>query len=612
MKLIRLMLLSGICAAVVAAVLLFYVAPMLAQDESQLSSTTPDKPKPPPSPTEYDPYPPGILPADLDSEIARVRGEVAFIENEAIGQWHALPPPVLTGQPPTLQNTGMRANQLLGKLMNFDETMSPFQNRACGFCHMPYAGFSGPIPSVNLTMIAYPGSFQFRAGKRTAQRYTYSPDFPVLQFNQAQSSATAALFFGGNFWDSRATGYLLGSPDEEQAQHPPVDTQEHALPDTACIAFRLQKAVYRPLFETVWGAGSLDIKFPHDTEKICDTPGGAAVFGTNVTPIKLKKEDRNKANNVFDHWAQSLDQFEASPDVSAYSSKFDAFLAGSYTLTSAEAAGYALFRGKGNCNSCHLDGRGTTLTSGQTDDSTKAAVEPDFTCYGSANEGLPLNPRDSIFYQDTPDFFGFTPNPFGFGYRDLGIGTFLRSGPGSAPNVNQDWTKYAPLVDGQMEVSSARNVAMTPPQCPTTEAPGPYFQKEFFHNGYIKSLKQLVHFYNTRDTSFAKPVTSGHCPTGTTEKVDCWPMPEVPNNIDMTTGDLGLTDGEENLIVSFLQTLTDGFTRPYPDRNTFTGACMTGGTAATQGNGFLIPTPPLPPCATAVCGVPPLPIPPIL
>ena len=53
--------------------------------------------------------------------------------------------------------------------------------------------------------------------------------------------------------------------------------------------------------------------------------------------------------------------------------------------------------------------------------------------------------------------------------------------------------------DGQMQVMTARNVALTPPQCPTTEAPGPYFQKEFFHNGYIKSLKQLVHFYNTRD-----------------------------------------------------------------------------------------------------------------
>ena len=48
---------------------------------------------------------------------------------------------------------------------------------------------------------------------------------------------------------------------------------------------------------------------------------------------------------------------------------------------------------------------------------------------------------------------------------------------------------------------------------------------------------------------------------GTTERVDCWPMPEVRNNIDMTTGMLGLTDQEENQIVAFLMTLTDGFTR---------------------------------------------------
>src|SRR2546430_13258796 len=91
-------------------------------------------------------------------------------------------------------------------------------------------------------------------------------------------------------------------------------------------------------------------------------------------------------------------------------------------------AGYNLFKGKGNCNSCHVDGRGTTLTPGQTDTSTAATVNPLFTCFGSANEGLPLNPRNAFYYQTTPDFFGFTPNPFGFGYRDLGMGTFLRSG----------------------------------------------------------------------------------------------------------------------------------------------------------------------------------------
>jgi hypothetical protein len=65
----------------------------------------------------------------------------------------------------------------------------------------------------------------------------------------------------------------------------------------------------------------------------------------------------------------------------------------------------------------------------------------------------------------------------------------------------------------------------------------------------------------------------------------------VPNNIDMTVGNLGLTDQEENQIVTFMQTLTDGFTTPYPDINTFTGQCKTGGTAATQGNALLIPTP---------------------
>jgi hypothetical protein len=38
----------------------------------------------------YSPYPSGILPPDLVSEIARVRGEVVTIENEALGQWRAL------------------------------------------------------------------------------------------------------------------------------------------------------------------------------------------------------------------------------------------------------------------------------------------------------------------------------------------------------------------------------------------------------------------------------------------------------------------------------------------------------------------------------------------
>ncbi|TMA89639.1 MAG: hypothetical protein E6J63_10515 [Deltaproteobacteria bacterium] len=553
----------------------------------------------------YDPYPRGILPRDLEPELDRVRREVGFIFDQALAEMRALPPLTRTSNPPTIHGSGYAAVRTLGKLMNFDENMSPFRNEACASCHMPYAAYSGPIPSVNLTMVAYPGSFRFRAGKRTAQRYTYSPRFPVLQFNETQQ-----LFFGGNFWDGRSTGYLLQSADAEQAQHPPVDPLEMGNPDTACIAFKLAQSQYRTLFEDVWGKGSLNINFPPDTEEICCTPGGAARFGTDVQPVRLSPEDRTRANRVYDNWGQSISFFESSNDVSPFTSKFDAFLKGNVTLTPDEMAGYQLFKGKGNCNSCHLDGRGTTLFPNQLDTSTAADVEPLFTCFGYANLGLPLNPRVAFYYETTPDAFGFTPNPFGFAYRDLGLGTFLRSGFGSADSPNSDWTQFAPLQDGRMQTLTARNVAMTPPQCPTTEAPGPYFQKEFFHNGYIKSLKQLVHFYNTRDV-FPFPVTSGHCPRGTTEKVDCWPMPEVPNNLDHTIGQLGLTDHEEDLIVIFMQTLTDGFTKPYPNRDTFSGVCMSGGRASTQGNEFLIPTPPLPPCASAICGVAPLPTMPI-
>jgi cytochrome c peroxidase len=183
--------------------------------------------------TPYNPYPPlpnstppTVLPPDLQPEIYRVRAEVQTIFDRYFAEWQALTPPVLSntqgeGNPPVLQGTGYDAVRILGGLLNFDENMSPFRNEACAFCHMPYAAFSGPIPSVNLTMVAYPGTYRYRAAKRTAQRYTYSWTFPVLYYN-----STAGLFFGGNFWDGRSSGFKLQSPDAEQAQHPPVDTLE--------------------------------------------------------------------------------------------------------------------------------------------------------------------------------------------------------------------------------------------------------------------------------------------------------------------------------------------------------------------------------------------------
>ena len=126
----------------------------------------------------YNPYPPGLLPANLNAEMAkRVLQEIDVIEARAIQRWHSLPPPTRFParpgpNPPILQGTGTESIETLGELMLFDQNISPGRNQACTSCHMPYAGWSGPIPSVNGTIIAYPGTVHFRAGKRTAQRHT--------------------------------------------------------------------------------------------------------------------------------------------------------------------------------------------------------------------------------------------------------------------------------------------------------------------------------------------------------------------------------------------------------------------------------------------------------
>ena len=85
----------------------------------------------------------------------------------------------------------MNATEILGGLMNFDVNISPFQNVACAFCHMPYAAFSGPIQSVNLTMIAYPGTYHYRAGEADSAAVYLFNRFPVLNTIQHKACSSA-------------------------------------------------------------------------------------------------------------------------------------------------------------------------------------------------------------------------------------------------------------------------------------------------------------------------------------------------------------------------------------------------------------------------------------
>ena len=69
------------------------------------------------NPPVYFPYPPGLIPPDLCSEVKRVQREVDVIFKEALAEWRALPPPTPKGQPPVLQGTGSQAVILLGSLL---------------------------------------------------------------------------------------------------------------------------------------------------------------------------------------------------------------------------------------------------------------------------------------------------------------------------------------------------------------------------------------------------------------------------------------------------------------------------------------------------------------
>jgi cytochrome c peroxidase len=509
-----------------------------------------DHPQAGDKPPIYFPYPSGLMPADLQSEIDRVNREVDQIFQGALAKARALPPPNLASNPPITQGTGTERVETLGRLELFDNNLSVNRNQACSFCHMPYTGFTGPISSINATVVAYPGSVHFRFSNRKPMAYTYSPYYPPLHYNETQQD-----FYGGNFWDLRATGYKLQNPDAEQAQHPIVDTQEQGFPDAACVVFRLSQSEYRSLFETVWGKQSFDIQWPADTEKICSTPGGAEVFKGNLTPLNLSPVDRGRADASLDHYALSITAYESSEAISPFSSKFDAFLAGNATLADDEMAGWELFRGKAKCNMCHLDGTANSTQAAITPNNA-ASVAPLFTDFTSANLGIPTNIRNPIYFQNVPDSYGFTRNPAGAGLTDLGVGNFLRSQNGVNPNAA--WIPLAPKFNGKMQVQTLRNVDMRP--CPT-------FVKAYMHNGYLKSLKEVVHFYNTRDVL-------PRCKQGDPgEKATCWPAPEVDENLSKKLGDLKLTDREEDQIVEFLKSLTDGYTRPYADANAYTGAC---------------------------------------
>lgn len=201
------------------------------------------------------------------------------------------------------------------------------------------------------------------------------------------------------------------------------------------------------------------------------------------------------AEDAYNNLCDALAAFERSSFFNEFTSKYDYAVQGKVELTSEEKQGLELFQGKARCNQCH-------------------SMQPDaasghilFTNYGYYNLGVPRN-EENPFYTTFPSI-----NPEGHAAKDLGLGKVVND-----ENEN-----------GKFRVPTLRNVQYT----------GPYF-----HNGYFKTLKEVVHFINARDAEGSF-------------------QPEVPENVaHQITGSLHLTDSEENALVAFLLCLTDGYSIP--------------------------------------------------
>jgi cytochrome c peroxidase len=371
----------------------------------------------------------------------------------------------LAGGPASAQGLG-RA-EMLGKRLFFDRRLSVNGNQSCADCHAAEAGTTGPTPAVNATGGVYQGSVPGRFGDRKPPASAYAGDSPVLFFDEAEG-----VWIGGMFWDGRATGWTLGDPLAEQALGPFLNPLEQGLATPADV---VRRACRTPLFRAVCGAAACG---PQSVEAAYRCIG------------------------------RSIAAYERSREVNAYTSKYDAFLAGHAELTEIERSGLALFEGRGMCSACHPSRPGPN------------GEPPLFTDFTYDNLGIPRNPLNPFYYEREW-------NPRGTGHVDLGLGGFLERA-GFPAGVHEPER-------GRFKVPTLRNVDLRPEGLETGR-----FVKAFGHNAFFKSLKEIVHFYNTRD-------------------VEPWPPPEYEATVNREElGNLGLTSEEEDAIVAFLATLSDG------------------------------------------------------
>jgi cytochrome c peroxidase len=411
-----------------------------------------------------------------------------------------------------LAQEGLSSMEQLGMNLYFDENLSGPQGQSCASCHDPDFGFDDPDSDLPVSE----GVIPHRFGDRNSPMSAYAMYAPALHFDTDEG-----LWIGGQFWDGRATGAVLDDPLADQAIGPPLNPLEMANPNMRTYINAIKQSDYAELFEQVWGESALkDVETAYNQ-------AGLAVAAFERTDLFAQ------FSSEYDYYLdQCLDAGVLAGDCAMGTG--DAIPVAESIFTEQEWAGFQLFMNDINDNNGVLDeGEGAMCVLCHVADWTDAGdyeldvivpdwapsgmVPPLFTDFTFDNLGVPKN-WDNPFLYMPPNL-----NPDGVDRIDLGLGGFLAANPDLLPEGYM-----ASDDNGKFKVMTLRNLGVTAP---------------YSHNGLFAELLDITHFYNTRDDPAAG-----------------WDAPEVPATINTEElGNLGLSGTQEEALVAFMMTLTDGY-----------------------------------------------------
>jgi cytochrome c peroxidase len=390
------------------------------------------------------------------------------------------------------QNEGLTPIEQLGELLYFDENLSQPAGQSCASCHLPPT-FVDPDSDLPVSAGILPGRF----GGRNSPSSAYAMYAPIRHIDGE------GLYVGGQFWDSRATGEVLGDPLADQALGPFLNPVEMANRVKKQVIKDIRKSDYADLFEDVWGRGIFkNVEAAYDCVALSIAAfERTALFG--------------QFSSKYDYYLKTCIEDGGDKDACAIGAGPEATAAKNGIFSKEEWAGFQLFMGENDndgileegegafCIACHVvdwtPDPGNVVVP---DWSPDGLVPPMFTDFTYDNLGVPKSNHPLL--EDNR--------------VDLGLGSVVGDPVTGDPDQN-----------GKFKVMTLRNIGLTAP---------------YAHNGFFESLLDITHFYNTRDVP-----------------EENWPAPEVPANVnDGELGNLGLSEEDEANLVLFMKTLSDGYT----------------------------------------------------